>query len=92
MRRVAEITWQALIRATPLIRRGGFLPGAAALLARGGVGATTRTISPPYNPNHPAQSFPEKSGLGAADSGKSPARIMKIKKRSISQLKNPKKI
>jgi len=39
---------RVLIRATPLIRRGGFLPGAAAP-SRGGVGATAPTISPSYD-------------------------------------------
>jgi len=40
---------------THLIRRGGVPSGAAAVLVRGGVGATAPTISPPHNPDLPAR-------------------------------------
>ena len=75
-----------------LIRCGGFLPGVAALLARGGVGATAPTISPPHYPDRPARSkdfrknpdyelrILEKSGSAAEDSEKSSARDSAISK------------
>ena len=85
------LLWRVLIRATPLIRRGGAPSGAAALLARGGVGATAPTISPPCNPDHTAQKFskslgqeppiPENDRSGSGTFQKNPDTLLNVSKK-----------
>jgi hypothetical protein len=57
-----------------LIRRGGFLPGAAGVLVRGGVGVKASTISPPHNPDLPTKlhNFRRSLNYESKTSGKYP--------------------